>query len=153
MSLPPDPNLERQIHGELRKLPDITAPAALIPAVLRAIEARARRYWYQRPWLAWPPLLQAGALLIFVSATVAIFWVVAAPASPTLMTAEERLNDQIASIGGSYQYLNTIGNALLVTVRVAHPWLGIFATLLAAVCVICMGAGILCLRMLYPKRL
>jgi hypothetical protein len=46
--------LERRVHDELRHLPDPLAPATLLPRVLAAVDAWARRPWYARAWFTWP---------------------------------------------------------------------------------------------------
>ena len=46
--------LERRVHAELRRLPAPLAPATLLPRVLAAVDAWARRPWYARAWFTWP---------------------------------------------------------------------------------------------------
>lgn len=58
-----DRKLEELIHRDLRELPEIQAPPTLGPRVLAAIQRRARRPWWQRPWTAWPVVLQCATLI------------------------------------------------------------------------------------------
>lgn len=48
---------EKRLHEELRQLPELTAPATLLPNVMAAIRARESRVlaWYRRPATTWPP--------------------------------------------------------------------------------------------------
>lgn len=46
--------LERRVHEELRRLPAPLAPRTLLPRVLAAVDAWARRPWYERAWFTWP---------------------------------------------------------------------------------------------------
>lgn len=63
---------EKKLHQQLRNLPDMEAPASLIPNVMAAIRKReaAVRAWYRRPATTWPPALQialgVAALLVFL---------------------------------------------------------------------------------------
>lgn len=43
----------------LKRLPDETAPASLVPAVLARIRAEESRPWWQRSWFCWPRVWQA----------------------------------------------------------------------------------------------
>jgi hypothetical protein len=47
-------DLERRVHAELRLLPAPLAPGTLLPRVLAAVDAWARRPWYERAWFTWP---------------------------------------------------------------------------------------------------
>jgi hypothetical protein len=47
-------DLEQRVHAELRRLPAPLAPGTLLPRVLAAVDAWARRPWYARAWFTWP---------------------------------------------------------------------------------------------------
>jgi hypothetical protein len=55
-------DLERRVHDELRRLPDPLAPPTLLPRVLAAVDAWARRPWYTRAWFTWPIGWQIASL-------------------------------------------------------------------------------------------
>lgn len=58
MTTPPFQNpWEKRLHDELRKLPELEAPAGLIPSVMAAISKQASLAWYRRPATTWPPAL------------------------------------------------------------------------------------------------
>lgn len=74
MTMPPtNPDWERRLHEELRKLPELEAPATLVPNVLAAIRAResgdGARAWYRQPATSWPVALRfalaIAALVLF----------------------------------------------------------------------------------------
>lgn len=56
--------LERRVHDELRRLPAPFAPETLIPRVLAAVDAWARRPWYARAWFTWPVGWQAASIVL-----------------------------------------------------------------------------------------
>jgi len=47
-------DLERLVDRELSKLPAPRAPRTLLPRVMAAVDAAARRPWYTRAWFTWP---------------------------------------------------------------------------------------------------
>lgn len=75
MANEPNPDLEKRIHAELRKLPDLPAPPSLIPRVLAKIQASAAPVWWQRPWMLWPmPARAASALLALSLLAFSVWW-------------------------------------------------------------------------------
>ena len=55
-------DLEQYIARGLERLPSPQAPPTLLPRVLRAVERRLHRPWYERSWFSWPRALQAASL-------------------------------------------------------------------------------------------
>jgi hypothetical protein len=53
-----DPELERLIDRELKRLPAPRAPRALLPRIMAAVATPRVLPWYSRPWLSWPPQWQ-----------------------------------------------------------------------------------------------
>src|SRR5262245_13619308 len=87
--------LEAIMGRQLRRLPAPHAPETLLPRVMAAVQAWARRPWYARTWFTWPALLQIGSIAIFVvlAGTVTLTWpevraaaaaVLAKPAAPMM---------------------------------------------------------------------
>jgi hypothetical protein len=67
---PDNDDLAAFVDRELRRLPTPRAPQTLLPRVLAAADAWARRPWYTRAWFAWPAgwrvaSVAAVALLVF----------------------------------------------------------------------------------------
>lgn len=74
MTHEPDPSLESLIHRKLKGLPEMDAPAGLVPSVLAKIQARAEKRWWQGAWWTWPiaARLAAIALLLGIMAGIAV---------------------------------------------------------------------------------
>ncbi len=90
-----NPDLEKLIHQELQKLPELTAPATLIPGVLAAIQQRAAAPWWRRAWWDWPaPAKALFALLALATAALATggVWWLGSGATPFASEITERLN-------------------------------------------------------------
>lgn len=64
---PSDRDLESFIDQELKKLPSLKAPPQLVPSVLKIIEQRATRPWWQQSLWLWPPAARVLALSLFSS--------------------------------------------------------------------------------------
>jgi hypothetical protein len=64
---PSDRDLESFIDQELKKLPSLKAPPHLIASVLKIIEQRAARPWWQQSLWLWPPAARVLALALFSS--------------------------------------------------------------------------------------
>jgi hypothetical protein len=82
----PFDDLERRVHEELRRLPAPLAPGTLLPRVLAAVDAWARRPWYARAWFTWPLALQAASLALVAIAIYATWVLPPMPASVVATT-------------------------------------------------------------------
>ena len=81
--------LEQRVHDELSRLPLPMAPHTLLPRVLAAVDAWARRPWYTRAWFTWPlgwQVASAAALILILTGGVMLAPRVQAVAS-TAITA------------------------------------------------------------------
>jgi hypothetical protein len=58
---------ETEIDRELKGLPELQAPASLIPRVMAALESRAAVPWFMRSWPAWPVALKASSFLLLAA--------------------------------------------------------------------------------------
>ena len=69
MNCEPDKQLERLIQEELAKLPELRAPATLIPRVNSRIHAHAHAQvaWGRTPWLDWSLKLKVISFLLFAA--------------------------------------------------------------------------------------
>ena len=77
-------DLEQRMRDELARLPSPIAPATLLPRVLAAVDAWARRPWYARAWFTWPLGWQVVSVLL-VGAAFYATWV--APPLPASVVA------------------------------------------------------------------
>src|SRR5689334_21333208 len=83
--------LERQVHGELRRLPLPLAPDTLLPRVLAAVDAWARKPWYTRAWFTWPIGWQIASILLVALGAVGLWLVPSAPPSVLVTTNAGRV--------------------------------------------------------------
>ncbi len=62
--------LEAWAETALKQLPPRTAPATLIPGVMRAIVERETRPWWRKSWMGWPTWFKT--LFVVLSAAVGL---------------------------------------------------------------------------------
>jgi hypothetical protein len=74
-------DLERRVGDELRRLAAPQAPGTLLPRVLAAVDAWARRPWYARAWFTWPIGWQAASIGLVALAVYATWTAPPVPAS------------------------------------------------------------------------
>jgi hypothetical protein len=146
MTTEPNADLEKLIHQELQKLPELTAPATLIPGVLAAIQQRAAAPWWRRAWWDWPaPAKALFALLALATAGLATggFWWLGSGATPLAGPITERLN----SIGSLWDALAPLSEAGgLLWQKAGYP-LAIGALVLSmSFYLFCLGLGTVFVR-------
>jgi len=73
--------IERRVHEELRRLPAPLAPHTLMPRVLAAVDAWARRPWYERAWFTWPIGWRIASVAVLALAVYGTFIVPPLPGS------------------------------------------------------------------------
>lgn len=130
--------LERQVSQDLRRLPDPTAPATLLPRVMLAVRARAARPWYQRAWWTWPKAWQyaSAAAALALVASIGLFMPivqesVAGVSMPRLAGITEWLAARTAGV-------RVIGETLGVLWRaVVQPFAGYLIVALAVMWAAC----------------
>lgn len=146
--------LELEIDRELKRLPELEAPAGLSRRVLLAIAQRRAPRWYNQPWQNWPVALRCAALavlsLLFGGLCVAS-WQLTKAAGVTVALEE---------VGGLFSGLVTIWNIIAVlagavVMVVKHLGTGFMAgcALLAALCyALCLGLGTAYFRLAFARR-
>lgn len=80
-------DLERRLHDELRRLPAPLAPGTLLPRVMAAVDAWARRPWYERAWFTWPLAWQIVSVVLVALAAYGAWHVPSAPAPVVATTS------------------------------------------------------------------
>ena len=69
-------DLERLVDRELQRLPAPRAPETLLPRVMAAVDAAARRPWYTRAWFTWPLGWQAASVTLgIIALTAAVMFI------------------------------------------------------------------------------
>lgn len=118
----PESELEQVIDRELRRLPDLTAPASLAPRVMQEIARRAARPWWQQSFASWP----WSARLIFVAfssglAALLLYfsWGLSLGVSAGSLASEAGvLAGRFEFVGG---VVRALSGALLLAARSANP--------------------------------
>jgi hypothetical protein len=146
--------LEARIDRELRRLPELAAPATLIPRVMAAIEGRAAVRWYRRPWLEWPLPARGVSfgLLLAVFGGVG-FGIWALLGTPGFAAASGELAGLGSFIAMAQNTLNVVAGALVLGVKQLGT--GFMIGVCAAVAlgyVLCVGLSTLCVRLAFARR-
>jgi hypothetical protein len=143
--------LERVIHSELKKLPDLQPPPTLIQNVLKELELRAHRPWWRKPFLLWP----RGIQTIFVMCTLSLVagsvygasavgdWVGNHPVLPFVgRMATLVLDNSILLVMALVDYVASLGS---------WWWLAALAAV-SCMYISCLGVGLAFLKVISPQR-
>jgi hypothetical protein len=84
-------SLERRVHDELRRLPAPLAPDTLLPRVLAAVDAWARKPWYTRAWFTWPLGWQIASIAVVLAFAAGVWMLPPAPPSIIVTTSAGRV--------------------------------------------------------------
>ena len=84
-------DLERRLQHELRRLPSPMAPDTLLPRVLAAVDAWARKPWYSRAWFTWPLGWQIASIVALAILGVGLWMLPPAPPSLVVTTNAGRV--------------------------------------------------------------
>ncbi len=146
--------LEAEVDRELKGLPELTAPHALILRVIRAIESRLGLPWYRQSWQMWPLALQTASLV----ALLALFGGLCFGAwklmhVESFAVATQQAGGWLAGFGVIWHATIALVNALLVTVT--HLRTGYLLACFAALTIgyaLCVGLGTVYLRLGLARR-
>lgn len=121
----PHKSLEELIQRELSSLPEQQAPETLIPKVLAQIRERAKRHWWQRPWIQWPFAIQVASAPFLMSGAVGTFyglsWIWGLLATGMEL---ESVSSALSVAGALWEVVLVLGNALLVLSQtIGQQWL------------------------------
>jgi len=146
--------LERLIHGELRKLPDLRAPETLVHRVMLAVHAKERQPWWQRPWLSWPLPAQVISSALFAATAGALIyfgaqaWQLAGIGNPL-----DKIWLGIVSLAPLWDWLVALVNAVaLVIQKVGQLYLLVGLGVATTMYLFCVATGTACYRLAFTRR-
>ncbi len=146
--------LERLMHGELRKLPELRAPETLVHHVMLAVYAKERQPWWQRPWLNWPPAAQWISSALFAATLAALIyfgaqaWQLAGIGNPL-----DRIWMWVLSLAPLWDWLVAQLNAVvLVLQKGGQKYLFIGLAVATTMYLFCVATGTVCYRLAFNRR-
>ena len=149
-----DDKLEKLIHRELAKLPDIQAPITLLPRVMGVIRAKAPTHWWQRPWFNWPiaprmlSLMFAVGLVSLVFSGVLIFW-----QDMIGYISIDAARSWLGQFSVVESLFTTLSNAVLAILNtIGKIWLILSLTIVFMAYFSCVGIGTVCFRLAINTR-
>ena len=151
MNPAPDPKLESLLDAELKKLPPLPAPAALVPNVLARLAARSARPWWQQAWWDWPLAAQAAFLLLALG-IVAAFSTGGLWLDDSVTGYSQQLAERLTPLASLWDTLAPLLNAGVLVWQQATqpPWLyGLI--LVGALYLACIGAGTMFVRVAWKR--
>jgi hypothetical protein len=145
----PDEELEHLIDRELRRLPELPAPATLMPRVMQAIAARQAVPWWRKSFIHWP----VSARLAFLAGSSAltallVYLVWGFSSGVSLGGLGSEIQPWLSGLSAIRSLLETLGSAALVLAKSASNWLMWSAITMAAVSYLTtVGLGTVCWRL------
>ena len=146
--------LEAEIDQELKRLPDLQVPPALMTRVMRVIENRASLPWYRCSWQVWPRSMQVASLIVLLALFGGLcFAAWKLPQVPQVASATHRANGWISGLSVVWNVVNVILGAIVIAVkRLGTGFIIGCCTALAMGWAMCVGLGTLYLRIGFARR-
>lgn len=148
METPAQKDLERFIHERLRKLPERSAPDALIANVLRQVALRESLPWWKQPFTAWPRRNQALLFALLTGVFASVLYAAWRPAQALTLSA---LVEHLAAWSWVGSVAETLASSFLLLVRQAS-WISLacIGTLFSIMYVACVTTGWALYRVTLP---
>lgn len=154
MNLDSDHDFETDLDRALKALPELEAPAGMVPRVMAAIALREAAPWHRLPWHAWPPVLRAVSLVVLLAAFggfLAATWQLTHAAGRTETMAE--LRGLLSGAGVIWRALDILAGSMVMAVKqLGAVTLGLIACSLALAYATCVGAGALFWRLAWNRN-
>ena len=134
-----DPNLERVIHEELRKLPSLRAPEGLSARVLATVRTHQALPWWHKSIWQWPQATRTAFLVVLA--------IVVAVITGSTWWAGDVAAKGVNAFTQTAQGLMPLGNAFLALWRAIPSSLLLFALAFSGMLYLfCLGAGTMFVR-------
>jgi hypothetical protein len=145
-------DLEALVGRGLRQLPVPRAPRTLLPRVLAAVQALARRPWYERAWFTWPAgwrLASIAALIAIVGAGAVLVPKTIAAAGAVASTLTGRVMEDVAPMA---QRAEVTTNTVRVIWRaLLEPLVAYAFGFVALMCLACAAFGVALNRVVFER--
>jgi hypothetical protein len=153
MESEPNNKLETVIQQELRRLPELSAPATLIPRVMSAIHARVALPWWRRSWWEWPmPARSAFASLAVISAALLVVFVLPLLTGWTTSTSASLASPWLNGAADYLKGLESLANAGAVVWRAAaQPVILGLLMVSSFLYLVCVGLGTMFVRLAWQR--
>ncbi len=154
MSSEYEKRLEKEIDRELKSLPELQAPRALVPRVMRSIEQQTRVPWYRQSWQMWPVALRAASLIILLAFFAGICvagWELRQTA--IVAGAGHEAAGWIAGLSAIWNVLSVLLGAVALMAK--HLGIGFMVACVVAVAIayaMCFGLGTVYVRLALVRR-
>jgi len=154
MSIDYEKRLEAEVDRELKMLPELPAPSALISRVTAAIEQRQSQPWYRQSWQMWPLPLQAVSLVLLMSLFgVLCFGTWKLSHLESVATAMQRPMGWLSGLGAIAHVLSVVLKSfVLAAQQLGTGVLIACAVALAMGYAMCVGLGTVYLRVALARR-
>ena len=154
MSVEYEKRLEREIHRELNKLPELLAPPTVVSRVMRAIEQRFSLPWYQQSWQLWPLALRGVSLVILLALFGGLcFGAWKLTHVETVTATMQRPLGWLAGLGDILHIVSVVLTSIIFKIKQLGT--GILVACLAALAfgyAMCVGLGTVYLRLGLVRR-
>ena len=149
-----DQQLESAVRRELKALPELTAPAALINRVMAAIELRQNAPWYRRSWTTWPGTLQVAAfatLLVVFGGLCLAGWEFSH--AQTLAQAQHQIGQRLSGFSALGNLLTSLASSVvLVGKKLGTPFWVACLFVAGLSYAVFLGLGTVYFRLAFGKR-
>jgi hypothetical protein len=146
--------LEIRIGSALQELPELEAPASIVPQVMATLQRRSGLVWYRRSWQSWPRMLRAVSLVTLMALFVGL-WFAGREFFHTdmMIAAGQRAGEWFAGLSSITNTLGVLLNSACLVVRKLGAGL-IIACLFAfgLTYLMCVGLGTMYMRLTFAKH-
>jgi hypothetical protein len=146
--------LDELIDRELAKLPECPAPETLIPRVMAALQAKAQKVWWQRPWFDWPMGLRVLSLTFVAALVWGSFYggIIVWNEAPNPISFA-RIYGWFTTALTMGDILSTLASAVLLILNsIGKFWLFLAFAIVFLMYLSCVGIGTVCFRLALKNR-